>query len=166
MPRPRIPDDEDWREQRPGESRAEYLSRYQKAYHNNVWYPAHRKERKQQVNERRRALFDWYRSYKATQKCARCPEWRPECLQFHHVDSKLKRCVEAFLLRGSRRRLGSALSCARIVMQSRNKTGERSGSSKPPHKGAVLAPWSAVQCDLTETSFLLSVVGNHQLVCL
>ena len=90
MPRPRIPDDEDWREQRPGESRAEYLSRYQKAYHNNVWYPAHRMERKQQVNERRRALFDWYHSYKATQKCARCPEWRPECLQFHHVDSKLK----------------------------------------------------------------------------
>ena len=35
-------------------------------------------------------MFDWYRNYKATQKCARCPEWRPECLQFHHVDSKLK----------------------------------------------------------------------------
>src|SRR5258708_38185363 len=35
----------EWRFQQPGESRKEYLKRYQREYHKQEWYPGHRVER-------------------------------------------------------------------------------------------------------------------------
>lgn len=74
----------EWRFQQPGESRKEYLKRYQREYHKHEWYPNHTKERIQETKERRIALQEWYIKYKATLHCKQCGEWRPECLQFHH----------------------------------------------------------------------------------
>lgn len=74
----------EWRFQQPGESRKEYLKRYQREYHRQAWYPTHAKERIQETKDRRTALQEWYTKYKATLHCKICGEWRPECLQFHH----------------------------------------------------------------------------------
>ncbi len=74
----------EWRFQQPGESRKEYLKRYQREYHKQEWYPGHKKERIQETKGRRIELQEWYTTYKATLHCKNCGEWRPECLQFHH----------------------------------------------------------------------------------
>jgi len=81
----------EWRFQQPGESRKEYLKRYQREYHRHEWYPTHTKERIQETKDRRAALQEWYTNYKATLQCRNCGEWRPECLQFHHRDPKEKK---------------------------------------------------------------------------
>ncbi len=80
----------EWRFQQPGESRKEYLKRYQREYHKQEWYPSHTGERIQETKERRAELQEWYTNYKATLHCKNCSEWRPECLQFHHRDPKQK----------------------------------------------------------------------------
>lgn len=80
----------EWRFQQEGESRKEYLKRYQREYHKQEWYLEHRKDRIQETKERRAELQEWYTSYKATLRCKNCDEWRPECLQFHHRDPKQK----------------------------------------------------------------------------
>jgi len=80
----------EWRFQQEGESRKEYLKRYQREYHKHQWYPEHRKDRLQETKDRRAELQEWYISYKATLRCKRCDEWRPESLQFHHRDPKQK----------------------------------------------------------------------------
>jgi hypothetical protein len=80
----------EWRFQQPGESRKEYLKRYQREYHRQQWYPDHRRERIQETKERRAALLEWYTSYKATLRCKNCNEWRSECLQFHHRNPEEK----------------------------------------------------------------------------
>ena len=80
----------EWRFQQPGESRKEYLKRYQREYHRQEWYPDHKKERIQETKDRRAELKEWYNQYKATLKCKNCSEWRPECLQFHHRDPEQK----------------------------------------------------------------------------
>jgi hypothetical protein len=46
----------EWRFQQPGESRKEYLKRYQREYHRQQWYPTHTKERIQEKQERRVVL--------------------------------------------------------------------------------------------------------------
>ena len=86
------PDDPrpEWRFQQPGESRKEYLKRYQREYHRHEWYPGHRKERIQETKARRTELQEWYNKYKATLQCKNCCEWRRECLHFHHRDPKQK----------------------------------------------------------------------------
>ena len=32
----------------------------------------------------------WFREYKKTLKCSRCPEDHPACIQFHHIDPSIK----------------------------------------------------------------------------
>jgi hypothetical protein len=88
--RSRADEIEAWRQQQPGESRKEYLKRYQREYHRQQWYPDHKNERIQETKERRAALKEWYQNYKATLRCKICGEWRPECLQFHHRDRSQK----------------------------------------------------------------------------
>lgn len=80
----------EWRFQQPGESRKEYLKRYQREYHRQEWYPDHKKERIQETKDRRAELQEWYTKYKATLHCRNCGEWRPECLHFHHRDPRQK----------------------------------------------------------------------------
>ena len=80
----------EWRFQQEGESRKEYLKRYQREYHRHEWYPEHKKDRIQETKDRRAELQEWYTSYKATLHCKNCQEWRSECLQFHHRDPKQK----------------------------------------------------------------------------
>lgn len=80
----------EWRFQQPGESRKEYLKRYQREYHRQEWYPTHTKERILETKERRVVLQEWYTKYKSTLHCEICGEWRPECLQFHHRNHKEK----------------------------------------------------------------------------
>ena len=86
------PDDPrpEWRFQQPGENRKEYLKRYQCEYHRQEWYPGHKKERIQETIDRRAELQEWYTNYKATLHCKNCGEWRPECLQFHHLNPSEK----------------------------------------------------------------------------
>jgi hypothetical protein len=80
----------EWRFQQPGESRKEYLKRYQREYHRQEWYPGHKKERIQETKDRRIELQEWYTNYKATLHCKNCGEWHPECLQFHHRNPREK----------------------------------------------------------------------------
>ncbi len=80
----------EWRFQQEGESRKEYLKRYQREYHRHEWYPEHRNDRIQETKDRRAELQEWYTGYKATLHCKNCQEWRSECLQFHHRDPKQK----------------------------------------------------------------------------
>jgi hypothetical protein len=81
---------EAWRQQQPGESRKEYLKRYQREYHRREYYPGHRRERVQETLDRRESLKEWYDEYKKTLRCQICGEDRPECLQFHHRDPSQK----------------------------------------------------------------------------
>ena len=60
----------EWRFQQPGESRKEYLKRYQREYHRQEWYPGHQKERIQETKERRAALTIFAcRLHLATPRC-------------------------------------------------------------------------------------------------
>lgn len=54
------------------------------------WYDSNQKTQIQRVEARRKRLAKWLREYKALQKCARCPEDHPACLDFHHRDPSQK----------------------------------------------------------------------------
>ena len=83
---------EAWRQQQPGESRKEYLARYQREYHRHQWYPDHKKQRIQQTIDRRDNLKQWLKEYKRTLCCERCGyNKNPNALQFHHRDPGTKR---------------------------------------------------------------------------
>lgn len=45
---------------------------------------------KEKAHERKLKLLEWYREYKSTLKCTKCPEDHPACLDFHHLDPKEK----------------------------------------------------------------------------
>jgi len=92
---------EAWRQMQPGESRREYLKRYQRNYHKEHWYPDHRQERIKQTIDRRVDLKAWYNNYKKTLSCVRCGYDRPSGLQFHHRDPKHKAFnVSSFIRNG------------------------------------------------------------------
>src|SRR5260370_28256454 len=80
----------EWRFQQPGESRKEYLKRYQREYHRQEWYPDHKKERIQETKDRRAGIFEWYKKYKATLHFKKFGEGSLECLQIYHRDFKQK----------------------------------------------------------------------------
>jgi hypothetical protein len=58
--------------------------------YNKEWYRKNREARRKQINERKQKLIEWYREYKSTLKCSKCPENHPSCIQFHHLDPKKK----------------------------------------------------------------------------
>lgn len=125
----------EWRFQQPGESRKEYLKRYQREYHRQQWYPDHTKERIQETKDRRAELQEWYAGYKSTLRCINCNEWRPECLQFHHRDPKQKEFnVSNFIRNGvSLERLQAEIAkcdvlCANChAVEEQNKRYEKKG---------------------------------------
>lgn len=73
------------------EERKKYNKRYWKK-----WY-ANSENRKQHVRaavKRTQKCLqetrEWFRAFKASLKCSRCPENHPACLEFHHKDSTKK----------------------------------------------------------------------------
>lgn len=54
-------------------------SEYQKVY-----YVLDRKGQLKRVRQRKIKLTTWFKEYKKTLKCTRCPENHPACLDFHH----------------------------------------------------------------------------------
>lgn len=54
------------------------------------WYARNKEHERQKVYERREELREWYREYKCTLTCTRCPEKHPACLDFHHSDDTTK----------------------------------------------------------------------------
>jgi len=65
------------------EKRREYNRIYcRNRYINNKEYYLSR------VKKRIKLLTKWYRDYKSTLKCNRCPENDPICLDFHHKEGK------------------------------------------------------------------------------
>ncbi len=65
-------------------------SDYQREYHKNIWYPAHRQDRIDRSRRKREELVEWYREYKKTLKCADCGQTHPATLEFHHLDPAKK----------------------------------------------------------------------------
>ncbi len=54
------------------------------------WYRRNAEHAKAKVNERRRALYKWFREYKSGLACQLCEENHPACLVFHHRDPSEK----------------------------------------------------------------------------
>jgi hypothetical protein len=48
-----------------------------------------KKQRKEKTDYNSR-LIKWYKEYKSTLKCSRCPESDSRCLDFHHKDGEKK----------------------------------------------------------------------------
>lgn len=65
---------EEWKREHP-----EKLREYRRD-----WYAKNQKAAKDAVRQRKREIRGWFDSYKAEQKCQRCGEAHPACLEFHH----------------------------------------------------------------------------------
>ena len=62
---------------------------HQRAY-NRSWYAANKKRRYATIKAHYARTKLWFKQYKATLQCARCPENHPACLQFHHKNPRTK----------------------------------------------------------------------------
>jgi hypothetical protein len=49
-----------------------------------------RARHKARIEARKSEIKKWYKEYKLTQRCTRCAEDHPACLEFHHLDPKQK----------------------------------------------------------------------------
>jgi hypothetical protein len=45
---------------------------------------------RQRIAKREDEIQAWFKCYKEEQKCQRCPENHPACLEFHHIDPTTK----------------------------------------------------------------------------
>ena len=54
------------------------------------WWKRNRKAHRIHVREAAALKREKFKAWKLTQKCARCPENHPACLEFHHRDPKQK----------------------------------------------------------------------------
>ena len=54
------------------------------------WYSRNKEKQKRIVRDRQAELEKWYKEYKATLHCDRCPETHPATFDFHHLDSSKK----------------------------------------------------------------------------
>ncbi len=62
---------------------------YQREYQRD-WYRRNAAEVRSRVSERKKAIRDWFRSYKSSLACLRCGETHVACLEFHHRDPSAK----------------------------------------------------------------------------
>lgn len=60
---------------------------YNRIY-NKAWYAKNKEVRKKEIWARRDTVVRWFRDYRRTQKCARCPENHEATLDFHHIEGK------------------------------------------------------------------------------
>lgn len=73
---------------------------YHKQYHKE-WYKRNKEARKKQIHARSKLLRDWYRVYKKTLSCSKCPESDWRCLDFHHKDARTKKfTIASFFAKG------------------------------------------------------------------
>jgi hypothetical protein len=62
---------------------------YHKAY-DKKYYQDNKEKLKKKNNDRRLKIRAWFKDYKRTLKCNRCPQDHPATLEFHHEDEDLK----------------------------------------------------------------------------
>ena len=66
---------------------------YQKAY-SKKWFPGYYQRNKKYFrkynDDYRNKVRKWYREFKATLTCSRCPENHPACITFHHREPDQK----------------------------------------------------------------------------
>lgn len=63
--------------------------KYQKTYHKG-WYAKNFKTVRRQHSERKKEIIRWFKEYKATLCCSRCPENHPAAIEFHHSNPEFK----------------------------------------------------------------------------
>jgi hypothetical protein len=70
------------------EKRRTTQKEYQKRYYanNSDYY-------KSKAKIQKKAIRLWFREYKKTLSCSKCPESHPACLDFHHIDPKDKKMI-------------------------------------------------------------------------
>lgn len=56
----------------------------------NRWYARNKKSVRARHRRNKNAKVAWFNEFKATLRCARCPEIHPACLEFHHRDPTQK----------------------------------------------------------------------------
>jgi hypothetical protein len=61
----------------------------QKAY-NVKWYKKNRDQIRTRIKTNKLKVKIWFKEYKKTLNCDRCPETDPVCLDFHHIDPSKK----------------------------------------------------------------------------
>lgn len=54
----------------------------------NSWYARNKTAHIKNVADGKKEARQWFRNYKQTLTCSRCPESNPVCLDFHHKHSK------------------------------------------------------------------------------
>ena len=62
-----------------------YKSKEEQKRFEKEWYQRNRDKKRKAVNERRKAILDWFNEYKSSIKCSRCSESEPCCIDFHHI---------------------------------------------------------------------------------
>jgi L-lactate utilization protein LutB len=65
-------------------------SKKQKDQYNKQHYLNNKDSYLQRKQTRRKEMQEWWKQFKSTLKCERCPESHPACLDFHHTDPNIK----------------------------------------------------------------------------
>ncbi len=63
----------------------DFIKQYRKE-----WYAKNKANRIKQIRKREQEILDWYRTYKRTLSCSKCPESDWRCVEFHHRDPSKK----------------------------------------------------------------------------
>jgi hypothetical protein len=66
-------------------SHQEEMKAYRRKHYQN-----HKEPYLIRAKNQRKEIRDWFKEFKRSLKCARCPENHPACLDFHHRDSSKK----------------------------------------------------------------------------
>lgn len=85
----------------------------QRAYE-RAWYTRNAEKVRAKASRRRRAIAEWFRSFKRTLACVRCGENDWVCLDFHHRDSRKEDPVISYMWKngwGIRRILAEIAKC-------------------------------------------------------
>ncbi|MEF8818503.1 MAG: hypothetical protein V5A31_02865 [Haloferacaceae archaeon] len=102
------------------------------------WYYKNRRGRIERKEERRRALREWFQSYKRDHcACAECGESHPACLDFHHDEAEKTAGVSEMVNDGySKERILDEMAvctvlCATCHRHTHNEAGLGSASDPP-----------------------------------
>ena len=76
------------------QKRKEYHKVYQKK-----WYARNKKQRRQQIYDRKKKIKEWYKEYKKDKVCSHCGFNNPVAIDFHHIDDTTKDITPAEMTR-------------------------------------------------------------------